>query len=127
MIALRLRTPSGAEFGVQALVALTMVTLIWDYASALLAVPCAVEISSRCYPWGNEGPAGEFWNYRTKSIYLQSSVVTTFAVAVGVFAPFVARGRRSGLAATLFFPVSGFLGVQWLGEFWWPGVGVLPL
>lgn len=43
------------------------IDLFW----AISAEPCP---APDCYPWGAEGPAGEYWRYRSKMHYVASGL-----------------------------------------------------
>lgn len=47
-----------------------------DLMLAIGAEPCSVSTASGCYPWGAEGPAGEHWQYASKSTYLISGIAS---------------------------------------------------
>jgi hypothetical protein len=65
-----------------------------------------------CYPWGTEGPAGDFWNYANKNVYLTSLLVDLGILAVAIVAPFFARGVQTGLVGMAAVLIIGFYSAE---------------
>ncbi|MCB8823135.1 hypothetical protein [Microvirga rosea] len=111
-----IRTPTKTELVIQGLLVALLVGVLVDFFQALGAAACTdPNAGENCYPWGmTEDPMeGESWNYRNKANYLISSGAWMIVVAMAALAPFVARGRRSGLIALAAILVLGRLGF-WL-------------
>jgi hypothetical protein len=115
---MQLSFPTKTELTIQALLGALLMASVWDYFNALSATPCsAPNRSSNCYPWGmTEGPMAEIggtWAYANKEIYLQTSLVGNIVLGLAILAPFLARGRWSGIAAIAVILLLGRV------VFWW--------
>ena len=69
-----------------------------DLYVAFEASPCRdVDAGPDCYPWGGEGPAAEYWYYRSKSIYLATGAVQVTASFIALYTMMISRDRRSAI------------------------------
>jgi hypothetical protein len=89
---------------------------VYDYFDALSARCDSIPPSAFCSVWGaTEGPAGDLWNYRSRDVYLWSSLAFNLLFVSGILAPFFVPSHRTGFAAMLGIVIFGSLGLAWLG------------
>jgi hypothetical protein len=92
---MQLRLPTVPEALLQVLFLLIVAVLVADYFDAASA-QCHPPKDHRgwCNLWGaTAGPAGEYWNYRSRDVYLRVSLATIAAFAIPIAIPFVVRRR----------------------------------
>ena len=90
------RKPNEGEAAFLALVLLWCGVIVLDLVEALGGHPCsdALRPSSRCYPWGGDGPLAGMWEYRSRSNYLISSSYLLACSVLVLFAPLVTASWR---------------------------------
>jgi hypothetical protein len=88
-----------------------LVFMLFDLPSALQAQPCgSTSAEQSCYPWGSDGPSGEYWNYRSKLIYLTSEIFEIVVVALGLIGTWLLPPGRRVLA------LMSVIALTWLSE-----------
>ncbi|MBX3445734.1 MAG: hypothetical protein KF765_03180 [Parvibaculaceae bacterium] len=91
---MRVRHPSWMEIAFQVLAVLLLVVFILDFVQAATAVACGqqgLEPGSNCYPWGAEGPAAGYWQYRSKATYLISCILQIAVLLFAFAVPFLVK------------------------------------
>jgi len=112
-----MRRPSTAELIVQALLLALIGVVIWDIVQAVGAVACknVAELDAgSCYPWGWGGGFAEFWELRSRELYLVSRALDIFVFAIAFCMPFVVADRRYSILAMLVIPIAGSVALKWL-------------
>lgn len=84
-------------------------TLLIDLIHAANAEACSVRVYDGCYPWGAEGPAADFWYYKSQELYMiQGAVHLVFLIGAITALAFLPPSKRKSILAFL-FGVSPFL------------------
>ncbi len=91
---------------------LAVALLIHDLAEAFGATSCSVSSVQDCYPWGREGPSGDFWHYASREAYLASGLAGVVVLLLAFVVPFFVRAGGIGLAAMIGVLLAGFLSLR---------------
>ncbi len=69
-----------------------------DLSMAIEAQGCSqTDAGSDCYPWGVEGPAADYWQYKSKEIYLLSGAIAVLLPWSALLGLLITRSARSNL------------------------------
>ena len=110
------RRPTFPELLLQLVLGAVICLFIVDLIDAWRAQCDLVPASQYCHVWAaTEGPSGDFWSYRSQSVYLQSGVARTAILSSAALSPFFASSAFGGIGLLLAATTLGWLGFEFLG------------